>query len=200
MDRTYYVYAHYRNDNNDIFYIGKGKGQRCYDSLRRSDIWNKIVKKSGGFIYKILYDNLTEEESLIIENKLILYYGRKKFNEGPLCNLTVGFDGLSGFCHSEKTKDIMRQKAIGRKISKESGLKIADSNKKRIWTKESKEKGALKRTGELNSKSKIVLNTETGIYYETLTSAASSNNIHVATLSDNLRGINKKNRTPFIYV
>lgn len=200
MNNDYYVYAHYRNDNNEVFYIGKGRGQRCYDNLRRGDMWNKIVKKAGGFTYKILHDNLTEEESFFIEHKYIVHYGRKKYNEGTLCNLTHGFEGLSGFIHSDETKEIMRQKATGRKISKESGQKIAEANKRRVWNPESIIKGAEKRSGGLNHKAKIVLNTESGIFYETLTEAAKSKNYHIVTLSDNLRGISKENRTPFKYV
>lgn len=46
--------------------------------------------------------------------------------------------------------------------------------------------------------SKIVLNTETGIFYDSITHAASSRNIKMRTLAAKLSGQNKNN-LPFIY-
>jgi len=55
------------------------------------------------------------------------------------------------------------------------------------------------RPGGKNGQSKIVLNKETGIYYDFVKEAADTMNIKRSTLEAMLRGENK-NRTSFIYV
>lgn len=198
VENEYYVYAHYKKGTDEIFYVGKGKGNRAYDYHRRSDFWKKIKNKHG-FDVKLIKIELSEYDALLLESKLIKKYGKIK-DGGLLCNLTDGFDGLSGFKHNEKTKLIMRDKAIGRKNITDNGRdKIRMSNKNRVNNPDSIKRGALKRVGVLNKKSKIVLNIETGVYYDTLTQASLSCGINIATLSDNLRGVRKINRTSFIY-
>lgn len=63
----------------------------------------------------------------------------------------------------------------------------------------SKELQRIKLSGELNYLSKIILNTETGIFYFGLNEASKSINIKKGTLHVNIT-INKINNTPFIYV
>lgn len=58
----------------------------------------------------------------------------------------------------------------------------------------------LTKQGGKHQWAKIVLDTETGIYYETLNEAASSKNINVSTLSNYLTGKIKTNRTSLMYV
>lgn len=60
-------------------------------------------------------------------------------------------------------------------------------------------KTGLYRTGEKHQNSRIVLNTQTGIYYFSVREAAETTNIKRATLTCMLLGINR-NRTSFIYV
>jgi len=56
-----------------------------------------------------------------------------------------------------------------------------------------------RRIGELNYLSKIILNTETGIFYFGLNEASKSIGMKIATLHINIMK-NKINKTPFIYV
>jgi hypothetical protein len=65
-NNKYYVYAHITLTSNEIFYVGKGMGKRCYNVKRRSKYWDRIVNKYGYDII-ILEDNLTNEESLLKE-------------------------------------------------------------------------------------------------------------------------------------
>lgn len=200
-EKSYYVYVHKRKSDGTIFYVGKGKGQRCNDYIRRSNWWKKIVNKSGGFIVDIVKINLTEEEAFLLEHELICKYGRIKFDkDGILCNLTNGFDGLSGLKHSKETRQKMRKKALGRKNITDDGRKrIAESNRNRKKSIDGIKNGAIKRSGENNCKSKLILNLETGVYHYTLTEASISYNININTISDHLRGATLRNKTSLIY-
>lgn len=89
MDKTFYVYAHYNNENDEFpFYIGKGKGNRAYNKIQRSEVWNE--KASNGLVVKILKDNLTEKEAYDLEIKLIQQYGRILYENGTLVNIAPG--------------------------------------------------------------------------------------------------------------
>ena len=63
----HYVYCHFRNDNNTVFYVGKGQKRRAYSTQRRNPYWQNIVNKSQGFKAEIVAHNLTEKEALNYE-------------------------------------------------------------------------------------------------------------------------------------
>ena len=46
----FYTYKHYKADDNTIFYIGKGKLDRCLHRTDRSKWWNNVVNKHGYYI------------------------------------------------------------------------------------------------------------------------------------------------------
>lgn len=89
------------------FYVGKGKGNRLFYHLK--EIRYKITKNSN--LHKrhlislliaadtppiiIKYkENLTEEQSSLLEIELISKIGRQDLGGGPLLNMTSGGDGL----------------------------------------------------------------------------------------------------------
>ena len=76
-DRSFYVYAHYRLDTMEPFYIGKGRGKRK-DILSRNTIHDRISRKYGHVVV-VLYNNLTEEEAFFYEREVI---EDLVFNEG----------------------------------------------------------------------------------------------------------------------
>jgi hypothetical protein len=89
MNKKYYVYAHFINDQTDIpFYIGKGTGGRGYSRIGRNSEW--ITESTNGFVVKIIKDNITELEAFDLEIDLITKYGRRDINTGYLVNKTSG--------------------------------------------------------------------------------------------------------------
>lgn len=130
----YYLYRHIRLDKNEPFYIGigteytitqkkRGKPiERARSKMRRNKIWNDIVKKTNYEIEIVLmsndYDFIKQKEV-----EFIKLYGRKDLNLGTLANMTDGGEGLQGFNHSEETKNRIRQKNTGRKVSETTLLK-----------------------------------------------------------------------------
>lgn len=81
MQGPYYVYFHIRPDNGKIFYIGKGKGDRCETRAGRSAEWcNVVLENNGSFEINIACDNLIEEDAFLYERYLIDFCGREVAN------------------------------------------------------------------------------------------------------------------------
>lgn len=105
----FYVYGHRRADNNELFYVGKGRGRRANIKHGRSEYWTRIANKHG-FVVEFLATGLTEDESFKVEKELIARH------EG-LCNLTDGGEGISGYKHSPEVREIISKRHKGRKQS-----------------------------------------------------------------------------------
>ncbi len=79
MEFEYYVYLLIDPRSNKPFYVGKGKGNRCYDHLRESETVNdkkqamiKEIRESGNEVdVVIINDKLPEIIALKIEGFLI---------------------------------------------------------------------------------------------------------------------------------
>ena len=145
----FYVYAYLYPETmkfhkiDDPFYIGKGKGNRCYAHLYRDDgnnlikerVINKIRRKGQEPIVKKVFENLYEDEAFIIEKLLISYYGRRDNNTGILTNLTDGGDGCSGRKWTEQMKAVFSKIQKGnkhnlcKKQSDETTRKISEAQK-----------------------------------------------------------------------
>lgn len=97
---SYLIYSHTRNDNNKIFYIGKGNQKRPYDIYNRNKYWRNVVNKHG-FTVQIIAEHEKEEDAYKHEKELIAYY---RSIGSPLVNLTDGGEGASGMPKSEETK------------------------------------------------------------------------------------------------
>lgn len=116
------------------------------------------------------------------------------FTKEHIKNMT---ESRKGYRHSEKTKIKIGQSNKGKVISEESKLKMRIA---KLGTKQSKEQVDMvtKRMTDSNPRAILVINTETGIYYECIRDAAISINANKDTLRVKLRG-KIKNNTPFIY-
>ena len=62
----FYVYLHKRLDNDKIFYVGKGKGDRATTSKHRNEHWHNVVNKVG-YRVVLLKEDLFEQEAFDLE-------------------------------------------------------------------------------------------------------------------------------------
>ena len=178
-----YVYTHTRLDTNEIFYVGIGTQdnyKRASRAHNRTNYWNNIVKKCGRKV-DIVYDNLTWEDACKIEVELIAKYGRVDLGTGTLVNLTAGGEGT-----------------LKRITTPETRYKMSIAKKGKKWLRQSKEQR--QKTSELMKgvNSKKIINTKSGIIYNSIQEAAEQNNIKRATLSNYLTG-RTKNKTNLKY-
>lgn len=177
MDKKFYVYGLFDPNKNDPYYIGKGKDGRCSSHFEpnrlkrekkylKTKISIKIINEGGFPIYKILFNNLTENEAFLKERELISKYGRIDNGTGCLANHTDGGEGLSGIIipldsiikRSESLKGVPRPLDVRKKISKtlkgrkrpkETLKKISKAKAGKIYPKliKANKKNALKRKG-----------------------------------------------------
>lgn len=103
----FYVYAHRRLDTGKIFYIGKGTGRRVLSKSGRSTLWTRIAVKHG-YRTEILITGLTEDQAFTMERYFIA-------KTPMLCNHTNGGEGISGYQHTQATKDALSFAHAGRK-------------------------------------------------------------------------------------
>lgn len=185
-----YLYRHIRIDKNEPFYIGIGSGgyRRANSTKGRNKIWYGIVARTD-YEVEIILDNLGWQEARIKEKEFISLYGRIDKNNGPLCNLTEGGDGTVGVIAWNKGKKLS-EKHINSLSKAQTGLKRSqESIDKAIETKKL----------TFANKGKIVLNTQTGVYYVSVSEAAKSIGKKQGYLSKVLNGEIKTNKTYFIY-
>lgn len=111
LDETpkYYVYAHLK-PSGEIFYVGKGSGERLTLTSNRSEFWKRTAQKNGFSAIKLL-ENLTEKEAFEKEIELIAEYKAK-----GLCkvNISLGGDGV-------KVKKRWWNKAISKALKGRTG-------------------------------------------------------------------------------
>jgi len=139
LPQSFYVYAHRKASTNEIFYIGKGRGNRAWRKDGRGTYWYRVVKKHGLKI-DILMDGLQEWAAFEFERDFISLYGRKDMGYGELINLTCGGDGVSGLLTSQETKNKIRQALSGRPRNPQASAMSALSNTGKKRTKEAREK------------------------------------------------------------
>lgn len=184
-----YIYRHIRLDKNEPFYIGIGSNgyKRAYSKRGRNKIWNGITSRTN-YDVEILIDNLQWDEARVKEQEFIALYGRIDKGTGTLCNLTPGGDGTIGVEAWNKGKKLTN-KHIKNLSKAQTGLKRS---------KESILKAIETKNNTFSNKGKIVLNTQTGIYYHSVSDASKSIDMLQSTLTRKLNG-KLQNNTPFVY-
>jgi hypothetical protein len=126
---NYYLYRHIRLDKNKPFYIGigtvyKNNANSNLESVyykrayckQRSNLWYNITNKTN-YVVEIIIESDNYNFIKNKEKEFISLYGRINNNTGSLVNLTDGGEGTSNRVVSQKTKDILKNKAAGRKWS-----------------------------------------------------------------------------------
>jgi hypothetical protein len=145
-ERRFYTYAYLREDRTP-YYIGKGTGRRAFNPNRRL----KVPPKDRILFLKT---GLTEEEAHRHEVYMIALFGRKDLGTGILRNLTNGGEGSSGLVPSEKAIEALRQRNIGntymkgRPVSEETREKIRQKHLGKKISKEAIEKRKLATKGK----------------------------------------------------
>lgn len=165
----FYVYEHWRPDKDHCFYVGKGYGQRAYNTSHRSNnhyarIAAKLSALGMCIEVRMVQFGLLEEEAFQIEKERIVFW---KSCGVKLANYTNGGDGVAGYKrswawrleagrarrgrkHTEATKLKMSLAQKGKKLSEETKRKISLSHKGKVQvphTKEHKAKIAAKSRG-----------------------------------------------------
>jgi len=126
-DNRFYIYAHFKLDTNELFYIGKGTNNRISVSFGKNSYWKNIVKKHG-YYYKKIEDNLNELDAL---NGEIFYIKHFKMIGYKLCNLTDGGDGMIGMTINLETRKKMSLAKLG-KIGNRKGSKVSEITKNKL--------------------------------------------------------------------
>ena len=175
MEKNWYVYKHVRLDKGIPFYIGIGKKSnfaRAYEfnKEKRNHLWWKIFSKTE-ITVEILYENLTKEEASLYEQSLVKEYGRIDLNEGSLCNLTDGGDGIWNSKRSDETKRILSEQKKGSKnpqYGKKQSIELINLRMKNIRgtkrSEETKKKQSLSSINSGQAKSVDVFRYDNGDY------------------------------------
>ena len=204
----YYVYLHKNSVTNQPFYVGSGVIGRVYNFYSRPDYWKEYVSVNGEPIVEIVASVQTKLESLQIEVETIKKY-KRICDGGILLNKSVGGIGPTGYNQSNEAKIRIGIAHKNKKLSIETKDKTSKSLKKYFESIESRIKLSIgiKRSALFQEKMKIVnygkrkiiLDTQTGIYYTGLEEAANSRGMNKVTLGCKLNGADNNN-TSFIYV
>lgn len=201
-------------DECSFFYYGqsvnlynrhKEHKHRFKKSIHNNKFMQNVFNKYGDFKIEIV--QLVPKEQL---DKTEQYYINNHFGKSFCCNLSPSAETCKGKVLSDATKEKIRITKTGTKskaiwsieLRNIVGLKNKGINNgmygKKI-TEKAKEMQREKLCGKNNYLSKLILNINTGIYYDCLTEAAFAANIDKRSLWQQMF-INKKKRTDFIYV
>ena len=96
--KKYYVYIYFVIETNEIFYVGKGSGNRAWTGKRNK--FCEDMKATHNWDVKILKNNLYEEDAFVYEQQYILEFK----DNNRLTNQTKGGDGISGYVMPKEVK------------------------------------------------------------------------------------------------
>jgi hypothetical protein len=120
----YYIYEHWRPDKNIVFYVGLGSGRRCNVMYNRGahheNIQQKLARNGQSVEIRIIASDLSRDEALTREIERIAYWLALGIK---LVNRTAGGDGCLD--PSDETRELMRQRKLGKKHTEEHKAKIA---------------------------------------------------------------------------
>lgn len=131
----FYVYVHKKASDGEIFYVGKGHGNRATDVKSRNKLWKSIVEKHG-FTVDIVASDLPESDAFALESEMVRRYGRRNNSTGVLANMTDGGDGSSGWTPNEQETERKKESSKRVMSSVENREKFGNASRMR-WVDES---------------------------------------------------------------
>ena len=99
--RKYYIYVWKIKETQEVFYVGKGCGDR-YKAISGRNKFFKDMYRTHNCECEILQGLLTEKEAFRHEVILIKYY--REHTNNRLTNVSDGGEGTSGVKHTEESK------------------------------------------------------------------------------------------------
>lgn len=138
---------------------------------------------------------MTEEHRYSLKNSNLRPMLGRKHTKESLALMSQNRKGTAsrkGCILSEETKNKIASKAIGRKASDETKLKMSITRKGKPQSDDLRNKRAMAQT-------KIIMNTETGIFYFGVKEIVNLTKYKECTLREKLTGVTKNN-TNFLYV
>lgn len=112
INKNFYIYEWFNVNTNEVFYVGKGSGQRykVKNKSSRNIYFINYINKYKCDVRKI-YENLTEQEAFDLEIETIKKYKSKNQCQ---CNMTIGGGGVTGYTHSDEIKSIISETHKGK--------------------------------------------------------------------------------------
>lgn len=139
LKEGFYIYSLMTPDR-DIFYIGKGKGRRCFEHFfssslkktnRKSNKIKNILASGKKVIIDVLVKGITEEsEALSLEESIISSYGIKR-EGGQLYNEVKYAQGFRDYVNSKSSWDTKLAKYSREEISAWTSESITEEEKER---------------------------------------------------------------------
>lgn len=131
VDKTYYVYGLYEPDTGVVRYIGRGKKDRWRRHFRAADrhynpMMARMFSRYGQTVQvRKIAEGMTYDEATALEVRLIAETGRGR--KGPLYNMTDGGDGMAGHVPTNAHREKIAESNRRRRLSPETRAKIAAS-------------------------------------------------------------------------
>lgn len=130
MTKKFYIYKWYNLDTNEVFYIGKGCGNRVKTTTDRNELFKAYIKKHKCSSEVIKYFD-TEEEAFKEEHKLIV--SLKKLGQCQ-CNLDNGGMGGTNFvwtpemrAYKSKFNPMKNKEVVKRVVAKKQRAVIIEN-------------------------------------------------------------------------
>ena len=119
-ERRYYVYEWYIVETDEVFYVGKGTGRRCYFT-NRNKMFKDFYSTHNCDVRKVR-ENLTEAEAFMIEHFLIIYYLEE--TDYRIANQNTG--GSAKTSYFQMTEDRKRmyeqRRGVPLNVGKDNGM------------------------------------------------------------------------------
>lgn len=127
-----YVYVDRRADDNEPFYVGKGRLLRTKDYKQRNKLWRAIVEKHG-VVRQIVFETLDEQAALDEEARLVFELKTRDYFGGA--NKDDGGQGPLGYKHIKSAREVLSL-LTRKRLRTPEGRQWASEKFSRMWREE----------------------------------------------------------------